>query len=92
MPIIIVKTNGNRFVVRGEPGDIKRWKSGRFIEVTELTGAKVAFNSDHVEFVSWISDERYAAQMVEQKRLQEEAQKKNPSPGREPRLVTPRAR
>lgn len=68
MPLIIVKTNGNRFVVQGEPKDLKRWKPGRFIEVTELTGAQVAFNSDHVEFVSWMTDERYAAQMVEQKR------------------------
>ena len=86
MPIIIVKTNGNRFVVQGRLEDIKRWRPGRFIEVTELTGAKVAFNTDYIDFVSWMTDEQYTAQ----RQQQEEAMRKNPRPGREPRLVTPR--
>jgi len=86
MPLIIIKTDGHRFVVQGGPQDIKRWRPGRFIEVTELTGAKVAFNTDYIDFVSWMTDEQYTAQ----KQRQEEAARKNPSPGREPRLVTPR--
>jgi len=88
MPIIIVKTNGNRFVVQGKPGDLKRWRSRRFIEVTEMNGTKVAFNSDHVEFVSWVTDEQYTAQ----RQQQEEAMRKSPRPGCEPRRVIPRGK
>ena len=90
MPLIIVTTTGKRIDLKGEAKDMKRWRPGRFIEAEETNGMKIAINADHISFVSYMPDEFYAAQMAAAQKRAEEAQKKNPHPGREPRLVVPR--
>jgi Ni/Co efflux regulator RcnB len=91
MPLIIVTTSGKRIDLKGEAKDIKRWRPGRFIEAEEMNGIKIALNFDSIAFVSCVTDEFYAAQMAAMQKRGEEAQKKNPNPGREPKLVVPRA-
>jgi len=90
MPLIIVTTSGKRIDLKGSAKDVKRWGPGRFIEAEETNGMKIAINADHISFISYMPDEFYAAQMAEAKRRHQEEEKKNPHPGREPRLVVPR--
>jgi len=90
MPLILLTTTGKRIDVRGEAGDTRKWKSGRMIEAVEMNGMKIAINFDHVIFASYMTPGRYAAQMEAAQKQREEAQKKNPNPGREPKLVVPR--
>jgi hypothetical protein len=90
MPLVIVTTNGKRIDLKGGAKDMRRWRPGRFVEAEEMNGMKISVNADHVSFVSYMTDEFYSAQMAEAQRRQAEAQKRNPNPGREPRLVIPR--
>lgn len=89
MPLIIITTTGKRIDVRGELKDVKKWKPGRLIEAVEMNGSEIAINFNHISFVSCVTPDYYAAQIAETKRRQEEAQKKNPNPGREPRRIIP---
>jgi hypothetical protein len=64
---------------------------GPWLDLTAMiTKHKLRIRVSEVKFTEHIPLEEWMARLEEKKKLQEEAAKRNPSPGRGPRLVTPR--
>jgi hypothetical protein len=88
MPLVVNMISGSSFLIEGEAAPPKPWKAGRFIVAQNLnTGCMITLHLSAVAACEVWPKAQYDAQV---KAKAEAERKRNPSPGREPRIVIPR--